>query len=87
MRNSEKKAQKERERERERIIERRSRKETWEREKERKEKRRVMWPERVNDKLETGGARNRHAATSRFMVQMTLPIRMLHHPFALLSAP
>lgn len=39
--------------------------------------------ERVNDSLETGGARNRTtkgARSSRFVVQMTLPIRMLRHP-------
>lgn len=42
--------------------------------------------ERVNDRVETAGARNHHEATSRFMVQMTLPIRTLHpqlHPSAL----
>lgn len=37
----------------------------------------------MNDSLETGGARNRTtkgARSSRFVVQMTLPIRMLRHP-------
>lgn len=33
----------------------------------------------MNDRVETAGTRNRHEGTSRFMVQMTLPIRMLRH--------
>lgn len=44
--------------------------------------------ERVNDSLETGGARNRTtkgARSSRFVVQMTLPIRMLRHPLLALT--